>query len=139
KDGRITFMNPAALQVLGLHDVKPMLGVSAKDAFHVSHQEDGCDLLQDSYFSGKKLIGCETQFRHQSGKEIPVDCTVHPLNVNEKQQGSVIAFRDISERRMMEEQLRWQATHDFLTGLFNRRYFEGFLEKQIIKFIAPMA
>ena len=130
-DGRITFMNPAALKVLGLHDVKPLLGVNAYDAFHYNKQEFGRDLLKEAYYSGEQLKGWETQFRHKSGKEIPVDCTLYALSVNGKQEGSVIAFRDISERKMMEEKLRWQATHDHLTGLYNRRYFEGYLEKEI--------
>jgi diguanylate cyclase (GGDEF)-like protein/PAS domain S-box-containing protein len=131
KDGRITFMNPAALKVLGLHDVKPLLGVNAYDAFHYSNQDMGRDLLKEAYFSGKQLKGWETKFRHQNGKEIPVDCTLYALSVNGKQEGSVIAFRDISERKMMEEKLRWQATHDHLTGLYNRRYFESYLEREI--------
>jgi len=131
KDGRVTFMNPAALKVLGLYDVKPLLGINAYDAFHYNRHDVGRDLLKEAYFSGEKLKGWETQFRHKSGKEIPVDCTLYPLSVNGKQEGSVIAFRDISERKMMEEKLRWQATHDHLTGLYNRRYFESFLEKEI--------
>jgi len=131
KDGRITFMNPAALNVLGLHDVKPLLGVGAYDAFHFKQHDVGRDLLKEAYYSGEQLKGWETQFRHQSGKEIPVDCTLYALSVNGKQEGSVIAFRDISERKMMEEKLRWQATHDHLTGLYNRRYFETYLEKEI--------
>lgn len=131
KGGLITFMNPAALKVLGLHDVKPLLGVSACEAFHGKDQEGSRDLLKDAYYSGEKLKGWETMFRHQNGKEIPVDCTLYGLPVEGKQQGSVIAFRDISERKMMEEKLRWQATHDHLTGLYNRRYFESYLEKEI--------
>ncbi|MBE9559247.1 MAG: EAL domain-containing protein [Proteobacteria bacterium] len=131
KDGHITFMNPAALRVLGMHDVKPLLGMSAFEVFHFKNQDAGRDQLKEAYYSGEQLKGWETQFRHQSGKEIPVDCTLYALSVNGKQEGSVIAFRDISERRMMEEKLRWQATHDHLTGLYNRRYFESFLEKEI--------
>jgi len=131
KDGHITFMNPAALKVLGMHDAKPLLGVNAFDAFHYKRQDTGRDLLKEAYYSGEQLKGWETQFRHKSGKEIPVDCTLYALSVNGKQEGSVIAFRDISERKMMEEKLRWQATHDHLTGLYNRRYFETFLEKEI--------
>ncbi len=131
KDGRITFMNPAALKVLGLHDVKPLLGVSAYDAFHSKNQKDDSDMLKDAYYTGEKLQGWETMFRHQNGKEVPVDCTLYALTVDSKQEGSVIAFRDISERKMMEEKLRWQATHDHLTGLYNRRYFESVLEKEI--------
>ncbi|NOQ87596.1 MAG: EAL domain-containing protein [Gammaproteobacteria bacterium] len=131
KDGHITFMNPAALKVLGMHDVKPLLGVNAFDAFHLKKLGAGRDQLKEAYYSGEQLKGWETQFRHQSGKEIPVDCTLYALSVDGKQEGSVIAFRDISERKMMEEKLRWQATHDHLTGLYNRRYFESFLEKEI--------
>jgi len=131
KEGQVTFMNPAALKVLGLHDVKPLLGVSAYDAFHLHKQSCGRDMLKEAYYSGEQLQGWETQFRHQSGKEIPVDCTLYALSVNGKQEGSVIAFRDISERKMMEEKLRWQATHDHLTGLYNRRYFESYLDKEI--------
>ena len=131
KDSRITFMNPAALKLLGLNDAKPLLGMVANEAFHLNRQETGRDLLKEAYYSGKQLKGWETQFRHKSGKQIPVDCTLYPLSVNGKQEGSVIAFRDISERKMMEEKLRWQATHDHLTGLYNRRYFENYLEKEI--------
>ena len=133
KIGKITFMNPAALNVLGLRDEKPMVGLQANTAFHMSAQGDGRDLLKEAYFSGQQLKGWETLFKHKSGKKIPVDCTLYPLSVNGKQEGSVIAFRDISERKMMEEKLRWQATHDHLTGLYNRRYFESYLEKEISK------
>ncbi|MFV2003960.1 MAG: EAL domain-containing protein [Gammaproteobacteria bacterium] len=129
--GHITFVNPAALKLLGLNDAKALLGVNANEKFHVSRQGTDQDLLKEAYYSGEKLQGWETQFRHQSGKEIPVDCTLYPLTVNDKKEGSVIAFRDISERKMMEEKLRWQATHDHLTGLYNRRYFESYLEKEI--------
>jgi len=131
KEGRVTFMNPAALKVLGLHDVKPLLGLNADEAFHVNKKSSGSDLLKNAYYSGNQLNGWETQFRHQNGKEIPIDCTLYPLLVNEKKEGSVIAFRDISERKMMEEKLRWQATHDHLTGLYNRRYFESCLEAEL--------
>ncbi len=131
KEGRVTFMNPAALKVLGLHDLKALLGMAAYEAFHSDGTSDKRDMLKDAYYSGEKLHGWETHFRHQSGKDIPVDCTLYPLAVNGKQEGSVIAFRDISERKMMEEKLRWQATHDHLTGLYNRRYFESCLEKEI--------
>ena len=94
-------MNPAALKLLGLSDVEPLLGVPANEAFHVCKQSADRDLLKDAYYSGEKLKGWETQFRRQSGKEIPIDCTLFPLSVNDKKEGSVIAFRDISERKMM--------------------------------------
>ena len=41
----------------------------------------------------------------------------------------VVVFHDVSHLREMEQQLSWQATHDVLTGLANRREFERRLSK----------
>jgi diguanylate cyclase (GGDEF)-like protein/PAS domain S-box-containing protein len=38
--------------------------------------------------------------------------------------GAVVVFRDVSHARALSAQLSWQATHDALTGLINRREFE---------------
>ncbi|MBN1192348.1 MAG: diguanylate cyclase, partial [Coriobacteriia bacterium] len=39
--------------------------------------------------------------------------------------------RDIAERKRFEEQLVHMANHDFLTGLFNRQFFESALELEL--------
>ena len=41
-----------------------------------------------------------------------------------KLMGAVIVFRDVSKSRHLSNQLSWQANHDALTGLYNRREFE---------------
>jgi diguanylate cyclase (GGDEF)-like protein/PAS domain S-box-containing protein len=38
--------------------------------------------------------------------------------------GSVVVLRDVTGTREMARQMRWQATHDALTGLVNRQEFE---------------
>lgn len=38
--------------------------------------------------------------------------------------GTVVIFRDVTQERMLSHQLSWQASHDALTGLFNRNEFE---------------
>ncbi|CDG86041.1 EAL domain-containing protein [Janthinobacterium agaricidamnosum] len=38
--------------------------------------------------------------------------------------GAVVVFHDVSHERKLSQQLSWQATHDTLTGLINRREFE---------------
>ncbi|MCL6577691.1 EAL domain-containing protein [Kyrpidia sp.] len=40
-------------------------------------------------------------------------------------------FQDITQRRQMEEQIRYQADHDPLTGLFNRNRFKALLQSAI--------
>ncbi|MBM3677552.1 MAG: PAS domain S-box protein, partial [Actinobacteria bacterium] len=49
-------------------------------------------------------------------------------------EGSVhvlVQMQDITERRRYEEQLRWMADHDALTGLANRRRLEQELDRQL--------
>ena len=38
--------------------------------------------------------------------------------------GTVIVFRDVTQSRKLAKELAWQASHDSLTGLYNRRKFE---------------
>jgi diguanylate cyclase (GGDEF)-like protein/PAS domain S-box-containing protein len=45
--------------------------------------------------------------------------------------GMVLVFRDVTESRRMARQLSWQASHDPLTGLVNRREFEQRLEQAL--------
>jgi diguanylate cyclase (GGDEF)-like protein len=43
----------------------------------------------------------------------------------------VVAFRDITERRLFEKELMWQANHDPLTRLHNRYHFEHQLNYEV--------
>lgn len=45
--------------------------------------------------------------------------------------GGVVIFRDISEQKRLERELEQQATHDRLTGLYNRGFFDQVLDKEI--------
>lgn len=135
KKGRISFLNPAALEVLGYDNADELIGKMAGDSFHIHDalSEEKGDKLLDSYKTGGELKNWETKFQHRTGKPIPIDCTLYNLRTTENAEGSVVAFRDISNRKMLEEKLRWQATHDHLTELYNRRYFELRLDRELRK------
>ncbi|MGB8687874.1 MAG: EAL domain-containing protein [Microcoleus sp.] len=45
--------------------------------------------------------------------------------------GAVIVFHDVTESRYLTRQLSWEASHDALTGLINRRRFEQHLVEAI--------
>jgi diguanylate cyclase (GGDEF)-like protein len=77
--------------------------------------------------------GWQTVFWTRAKRPVPVECTVYPMQVDGRREGTVVAFRDISARRMLEEELRWQASHDALTKLHNRAWFETQLEQEIVR------
>ena len=131
-NGKITFVNSAALSIVGIQQPAP-IGKSVKETFHYhsDNERQSTDRLYRAYGENTELRCWETEFKHNEGKAIPVECTVYPLTINGKREGSVVAFRDVSERKMLEEKLHWQATHDHLTGLCNRRYFEEQLENEL--------
>jgi diguanylate cyclase (GGDEF)-like protein/PAS domain S-box-containing protein len=68
----------------------------------------------------------------RDGLEYAVEYSATPIiRENNIVTGSVIIFRDVTEKRAMEKTLDWQAKHDPLTGLINRREFDNRLEKII--------
>ncbi len=69
----------------------------------------------------------------KDGTKFEVEHTIAPIiDRNKNIMGAVIILRDVTEVRTMEKRLSYQASHDALTGLINRREFEVRL-KQIIR------
>jgi len=63
------------------------------------------------------------------GRELDVAPSAAPIhNRNGDRVGAIMVFHDVGHVRRMARQLSYQATHDALTGLFNRREFEKQLQ-----------
>jgi diguanylate cyclase (GGDEF)-like protein/PAS domain S-box-containing protein len=135
-EGLITFINPAACRILGRKEQDEFIGKTPHSLFHYAlsdgtpSNEESC-YLQQAYGKGKLLHAWETIFWSDNSKPLPVECTVYPLQIDNQLQGSVVAFRDISERKLLEEELKWQVNHDHLTKLLNRHYFDDELKKEV--------
>ena len=136
--GVIQFINPAALDMLGFPHDSPLVGRNAADSLHFAF-EDGTRIprqacfLSQCYRESNQVAGWQTVFWSESGTPVPVECTVYPLDIDGKREGSVVAFRDVSQRRLLEDELRWQASHDALTKLHNRGHFEQQLQQEVLR------
>lgn len=134
-DGTIMFINPAALEILGYAKESELLHRSAHAAFHYADKSaipvdpQHC-FIQQAYQLGDELLQWETQFWNANGSAVPVECSIRPRYIDDRLVGSVVAFRDISERLLFEEELKWQVNHDHLTKLLNRQYLEQALEQE---------
>ncbi len=137
-DGTIAFINPAAVDLLGYGAPEDLIGSNAFETFHYAF-DDGTPMprsasfLNQCYANGSQVPAWQTVFWTASKRAVPVECTVYPMRIDGERAGSVVAFRDISARRMLEEELRWAAEHDALTKLHNRAWFESQLEQEVAR------
>lgn len=75
----------------------------------------------------RQTIGASmhTELVTRDGRHIAIEDTAAPIwSRSGEILGAVVVFRDVSHERKLTQQLSWQATHDHLTGLINRRQFE---------------
>lgn len=138
KSKQVTFMNPAGLKILGYDREDEVRGRNPHELFHFA-QIDGrpnppetCFLMQ-AYELGDELLCWDSVFWTRDRRPLWVECNLVPMFMNGQHQGSVVAFRDITELREQIDKLNWQAYHDSLTCLPNRRYFTDTLDREFCR------
>ena len=131
-DGRCSFINPAAMQILGITQ-ENVLGKDIHSQFHCAcadgtpYPEQDCPVkLTINDGQARQFEEC---FKTLDGRILPVSMTVSAVDEPGSAQGAVVVFRDISDRKKLEAKLREEATTDPLTRLPNRRYFLDELER----------
>lgn len=135
-EGIIQFINPAARSILGYQNEEELVGCRAFELFHNRSDngkpvgEEHC-LLSQAYLSGSQLQDQQQVFWDRNNHAVDIECTVVPMTLDGSRTGSVVVFRNISARRKLEDQLRWQATHDPLTKLYNRTWFEEDITQEL--------
>lgn len=73
----------------------------------------------------------EKRYIKPDGTIVWVDINVATLDQrNHSTDSHICLIQDITKRKEQELKLKYASEHDLLTGLFNRRYFEDFLNKE---------
>jgi diguanylate cyclase (GGDEF)-like protein/PAS domain S-box-containing protein len=130
--GQTAFINPAALRMLGFAE-EEMLGQSIHALIHHSHEDgsnypvEDCPMYASYTRAAENNVTGEVLWR-KNGSHFPVEYSSTPIIKNGKITGAVVTFRDITERKQMEEKILQMAYHDSLTGLPNRKIFSDRLD-----------
>ncbi len=109
QDGRHTFANPAARQILG-YGPGELEGQDSHSLWHHSYQDGSpypvvrCP-VHAALHSKKKSSG-QDYFWRKDGTGFMAEFTVAPIHENNACIGAVIIFRDITEREKVYDQLR---------------------------------
>ncbi len=137
-DGRVQYMNPVAEMLCGvtLQEAKGMVYeqvlVFVDEISHTPLPDPVARCLASH--SGYKLNDKTVLVNQSDHGEHSVEVMVSPIqNRAAEVIGVVLVLHDITELKGMARQLSYQATHDTLTGLINRREFEHQLESLLVK------
>lgn len=130
-DGIVTFCNAAAARILGLSEER-IVGLPFQSTVCIYKGEAQVRVENPATFplaeSSGKYLDPHSGLRTASGEIKPISETIsHVRDSNGKVTGAVIVFHDASATRDFNDRLNYQARHDALTGLPNRRAFEDAL------------
>ncbi|SNC60916.1 PAS domain S-box-containing protein/diguanylate cyclase (GGDEF) domain-containing protein [Marinobacter sp. es.048] len=126
-EGVIRFANDAACRLLGT------VGECVLRNFFqlVSIETEECELTADQFLTGEDLGSLYVTLRNSLGVRFPIDLTMLHIRQGREDERLVFVLRDDSDRRRQEERLSWEATHDSLTQLLNRRAFNASLVRSL--------
>ncbi|MBF0141986.1 MAG: PAS domain S-box protein [Magnetococcales bacterium] len=110
--GRITFSNVSAARMAG----RSLADMKGRPLADLLGSETGGPVLPDSppvdplltgaIAEGRALHARERFLRRATGETFPVEYTITPMKVGRKVVGAVFTFRDITERRRAQEEVR---------------------------------
>lgn len=131
-DGAIAYMNPAA-ESLTHWKAAQAQGLPLAALFNLldeNAQAEGFALIE--HILGGQLTGGSEHsklIQRLDGSTVSVTLVGAPIRSAGKVSGAVLVLHDMTQERQYIANLSWQATHDALTGLANRREFEFRLEQ----------
>lgn len=133
-EGSIVYMNPAAENLTHWKNAQAS-GLPLAALFNLLDENDQKDssTLIEHILSGKLSGGSEHSklIQRLDGSTVSVALVGSPIFTDNRISGTVLVLHDMTQERQYIANLSWQATHDALTGLANRREFEYRLEQAL--------
>ena len=122
ENGRYTLMNKSYAQLMGM-SIQDMIGKTNYD-IHTDPFVEGDIVNQEKviFELAENNFIREESITAASGEEIWVQTVKVPIHMNDSS-ALLAVSTDITERKQYEDEIKYQANHDALTGLPNRRMF----------------
>lgn len=124
--GVVTAINPAAEKLLSISSESVIHNSYAHELFSISSEEEIEHPVKKCLRQHKTmLIKDRVIVAFNSDKGLALQVSVAPILTDAKKLlGAIVVFHDVSQERRFRSELAYQASHDALTGLLNRRALE---------------
>jgi diguanylate cyclase (GGDEF)-like protein/PAS domain S-box-containing protein len=120
--GTIRYQTPSAERLVGLA-ADELIGTRYLDLVDASDEAHVRALLGELAGAPGTTATAEYRLCHNDGSSRFVESIVSSMVTDQSVRGLVLNTRDVTDRKMLEEELAHQAFHDSLTGLSNRAVF----------------
>lgn len=134
-EARVDYMNPMAEQLTGW-TVAEAMGQPLRRVFNAVHEStrEPLECLATLALREQSTVELtrNTALIRRDGVEFSIEDSTAPIRDRSGRViGAVLVFHDVSHARVMANQIAYQARHDALTGLINRREFEAALKQAL--------
>lgn len=131
-NGIIRYISPSSQRILG-YPPDSLIGQPGATLAHADDLARVRHTLKDLSTSSEQIFTFEIRVLHCDGSWRFIEATAHNLLQNPNIHGIVFNAHDITERKIAEESLQYQAFHDPLTGLPNRALFLDRLQQALAR------
>jgi len=134
-EGVVEYMNPVAERLTGWK-IDEAKGRGIEDIFRLVNETDErnliCPVVECIKRGMLKESDDDISLVHRNGEYLSIDYSIAPMYGQKNMVlGAVLVFQDVGSSRMLSKLLSYQATHDDLTGLYNRREFERRMSRSV--------
>ncbi len=141
--GNVQFMNPVAERLTGWSQQEAQ-GEQIEEIFKIHNELTGekSESITRLVIETGCIVGLanHTVLISKSGEQRPIEDTAAPIILdNGEIVGVVIVFSDFSEKRKRLEEIEFLSYHDYLTGVYNRRFFEEELKRHNVSRNFPIS
>ncbi len=131
--GKVNYLNTAAERLIG-HAANATLGKSLAEIAYFADPKQNRPLPQsvmELVQAGGVTVAANLLTPFGETRQVEVHASRLQTGDGGERPGSVVVLRDVSELRRMTQNLEYQASHDELTGLVNRREFNHRLQEAL--------
>ncbi len=130
-DRNITFCNPAGVSILGYGTKGELIGQSASIIFNGKDNLVNKGNVSAGFYRNWDPYDKDHRFYRKDNTCFPVEYVISSIREGDEIVGEVVTFKDITQRKQMEEEIKYHAYFDSVTDLPNRVFLRDRLNQEI--------